>query len=94
MTLESIGPHPFELDEQDRQIVRIATSFLDHEVLYTFPPGFHAWQRASFIESINTHWASDASGPLNLHEDEKICHNSVDLILDSSQILTQNPGSE
>jgi hypothetical protein len=55
MTLESIGPHPFELDEQDRQKVRIATLFLDHEDLYTFSPGFHAWQWASFIESINTH---------------------------------------
>ncbi len=93
MDLELIGPHPFERDEQGRQKVRIGTLFLDQKVLYTLPPGVHAWQRSAFIESVNRQRAGGATGPFSLEEEEKICRNSVDLIFEPDQVLIRpNPG--
>jgi hypothetical protein len=82
MNLQLIGPHPFERDDQGLQKVRIGTLFLGHNALYTLPPGVHAWQRSSFIESINRQRAGNRLGPLGLDEEEQICSNSVDLIAD------------
>jgi hypothetical protein len=87
MDLELIGPHPFERDEQGRQKVRIGTLFLDPKALYTLPPGVHAWQRSAFIDSLNRRRAGGAPGPLTLEEEERICHNSVDLVFEAEHIL-------
>jgi hypothetical protein len=93
LELELIGPHPFDRDEQGRQKVRIGTLFLEPKVLYTLPPGVHAWQRSAFIESLNRQPAAAASGPLSQEEEERICRNSVDLIFEADLVLIRpNPG--
>jgi hypothetical protein len=92
MDLELIGPHPFDQDKQGRQQVRVGTLFLGHKVLYTLPPGVHAWQRSAFIESLNSKRAKAGAGPLSLEEEEKVCRDSVDLIFDPGQVLIRpNP---
>ena len=58
MQLELIGPHPFALDEQGRQITRIGTLFPSYGVLWTQPPCVHALQRLGFIERVNAERAS------------------------------------
>ena len=92
MALSIIGPHPFERDERGEQKVRIGTLFLDQEVLYTLPPGVHAWQRSGFIERLNAVRAREGLQPITLDEEEQLCARSVDLIFDPDQILIRpNP---
>lgn len=92
MGLKLIGPHPFEKDGQGGPRVRIGTLFLEPGVLYTQPPGVHAWQRTAFIESVNTQRAAEGRPPLSLEEEDRLCARSVDLIFDPTQILIRpNP---
>jgi hypothetical protein len=53
MQLQLIGPHPFARDEQGKQLARIGTLFPEQSVLFTQPPGVHAWQRLEFIAHLN-----------------------------------------
>ena len=92
MALKLIGPHPFEKDDQGRQKVRIGTLFLEAAVLYTQPPGVHAWQRSAFIELLNTERAAAGRPALSLEEEAQLCARSVDLIFDPAQIFIRpNP---
>lgn len=86
MALRLIGPHPFEPDGRGAQSVRIGTLFLDEGVLYTQPPGVHAWQRTGFIELQNSQRAAAGLPPLALEEEQRICSRSVDLVFDPGQI--------
>lgn len=86
MALKLIGPHPFEKDERGAQKVRIGTLFLDAAVLYTEPPGVHAWQRSAFIELLNAQRLTEAVPALSAEEQEQLCARSVDLIFDPGQI--------
>src|SRR6185436_16050590 len=86
MGLKLIGPHPFERDAQGNQRVRIGTLFLEQQVLYTLPPGVHAWQRSFFIEQLNAGRTLTGMAPLSLEDEERLCLNSVDLIFDPGQI--------
>ncbi|MCX6928005.1 MAG: hypothetical protein NT154_33065 [Verrucomicrobia bacterium] len=87
MQLELIGPHPFALDAQGRQITRIGTLFPAHNTLWTQLPGVHALQRLGFIERINSERAGKAVPPLSLEEEEKLSAESVDLIFEADHIL-------
>ena len=87
MPLRIIGPHPFERDEGGGQKVRIGTLFLAQGVLYTQPPGVHAWQRSSFIESLNNARTADSRAPVTPDEEQRIIAESVDLVFDPDQIL-------
>ena len=69
MQLQVIGPHPFAQDEQGQQLTRIGTLFPEHAVLYTKPPGVHAWQRLDFIEYLNNQRASQGAAPLSPEEE-------------------------
>lgn len=90
--LKLTGPHPFAKDEQGNQSVHIGTLFLDASVLYTEPPGVHAWQRTSFIESLNVERAAAGQPPLSLEDEDRLCARSVDLIFDPEQIcIRPNP---
>jgi hypothetical protein len=92
MPLELIGPHPLERDEQGRQKARIGTLFLEQKVLYTLPPGVHAWQRSAFMESRNAQRTRDALAPMTLEQEDDICRHSVDLIFEPDHILIRpNP---
>lgn len=92
MTLELIGPHPFERDEVGHQKVRIGTLFLDFKVLYTLAPAVHAWQRSAFIDLINSRREKAGSACLTPEQEEEICRGSVDLIFDPDHILIRpNP---
>src|SRR5260370_24625750 len=92
MELKLIGPHPFERDAQGQQKVRIGTLFPSQDVLYTQPPGVHAWQRSGFIELLNAQHAKDGLPSLSLDEEQHLCADSVDLVFDPIQILIRpNP---
>jgi hypothetical protein len=92
MALKLIGPHPFEKDEHGGQKVRIGTLFLEAGVLYTQPPGVHAWQRSAFIDLQNAQRATEELPPLSLEDEDRLCVRSVDLIFDPNQILIRpNP---
>ncbi len=85
--LEIIGPHPFARDEQGRQLVRIGTLFPDQLVLYTEPPGVHAWQRLNFLDCLNGRRASQGLPPLTPDEEQQVASNSVDLVFEADQIM-------
>jgi len=87
MQLDVIGPQPFARDAQGQQAVRIGTLFLEHDVLFTQPPGVHAWQRAGFIEHLNKRRAASGQPPLTADEEEAISCNSVDLFFDPDVVL-------
>lgn len=92
MGLKLIGPHPFERDQNGDQKVRIGTLFLEHGLLYSQPPGIHAWQRSAFIQLLNTQRAEQSLSPLTLEEEQRLCARSADLIFDPEQILIRpNP---
>ena len=93
MQLELIGPHPFAQDEQGRQVTRIGTLFPEFRLLYTQPPGVHAWQRRGFIERLNTQRTVQGLPLLSPEEEHSVSTNSVDLVFDSEQILIR-PDSE
>lgn len=87
MALELIGPHPFERDEAGRQATRIGTLFPQFAALYTKPPAVHAWQRANFIDLLNTRRAAQANAPLTPEEEQDLSVNSVDLVFEADHIL-------
>jgi hypothetical protein len=87
MQLQLIGPHPFARDEQGRQLTQIGTLFPDFSVLYTQPPGVHAWQRLNFIEHLNAERAAKGSLALSPEQEEAVSVNSVDLVFEADQIL-------
>ncbi len=87
MQLELIGPHPLARDERGGQITRIGTLFPAYSVLYTKPPGVHAWQRLGFMDHLNGQRAAKGLPPMTPEEEEKVAINSVDLFFDADQIL-------
>jgi hypothetical protein len=87
VSLEIIGPHPFEQDEHGAQKVRIGTLFPEQNVLYTQIPGVHAWQRASFIDLVNSRRAAKGLSPLNFEEEQRLAGESVDLIFEPDYLL-------
>ena len=87
MSLELIGPHPFERDENGLQKVRIGTLFPEQNVLYTQIPGVHAWQRASFIDLVNTRRAAQTLPELTFEEEQRLAVESVDLIFEPDYLL-------
>ena len=87
MSLEIIGPHPFERDEKGSQKVRIGTLFPEQNVLYTELPGVHAWQRASFIDLVNSRRAAQSLPALTFEEEQRLTVESVDLIFEPDYLL-------
>ncbi len=87
MQLQLIGPHPFERDDQGRQITRIGTLFPGHLTLWTGAPCVHAMQRLGFIDRLNADRAQSSLPPLTLEEEEQLAANSVDLIFEADHIL-------
>lgn len=87
MTLELIGPAPFERDSEGRQRTRIGTLFPDYSALYTRPPEVHAVQRLGFIERVNALRAAQGLAALAPEQEEAISATSVDLIFESDHIL-------
>src|SRR5664280_2885928 len=87
MQLELIGPHPFALDQQGRQIPCIGILFPQFGVLWTKPPCMHALQRLEFIDRVNAERASKSLPPLSPAEEESLATESVDLIFESDHIL-------
>src|ERR1035437_1947184 len=87
MQLELIGPHPFALDQQGRQITCIGILFPQFGVLWTKPPCMHALQRLEFIDRVNAERASKSLPPLSPAEEESLAAESVDLIFESDHIL-------
>jgi hypothetical protein len=87
MQIELIGPHPFARDEAGRQLTRIGTLFPGAGVLYTSPPGVHAWQRVNFVEYLNRQRTAKGLGNLTPEEEQKISNDSVDLVFDLGHIL-------
>jgi hypothetical protein len=87
MEVELIGPHPLKADKQGAQPAHIGTAFPEFGVLYTQPPGVHAWQRQGFIDCLNDRRAAQSVPPLTPEDEERICTNSVDLIFEPELIL-------
>jgi hypothetical protein len=88
MELELIGPHPFELaPDNGQQKTRIGTVFPAYRVIYTKPPAVHAWQRAGFIEKLNTDRANQGQPPLTEAEELQVSTESVDLVFEPNTIL-------
>ncbi len=87
MKLELIGPHPFAVGPDGRQLTRIGTLFPDQGALYTQTPGVHAWQRLNFIDHLNARRAAVQEPVLTPEEESNITANSVDLIFESDHIL-------
>jgi hypothetical protein len=87
MQVELIGPHPLTPDKQGTQPVHIGTVFPEAGVLYTQPPGIHAWQRQGFIDWLNARKAAQGLSPLTPEAEERVCTNSVDLIFEPELIL-------
>jgi hypothetical protein len=87
MQLRVIGPHPFDRDEGGQQLTRIGTLFPEQAVLYTQPPGIHAWQRSNYIELVNAERARQSLPPLTNDEEESICRHSVDLVFESDHLF-------
>jgi hypothetical protein len=86
MQLELVGPHPFGRDGQGQQLTRIGTLFPAARVLWTRPPGLHAWQRLNFLDHLKAQRAANAP-PLTPEEEQISSANSVDLFFDSDLIL-------
>ena len=87
MQVDIIGPRPFARDPQGQLLTRIGTLFPERYVLYTQPPGVHAWQRLRFIEHLNAQRAASSIAPLGVEEEQNVTLNSVDLIFDEEYIL-------
>src|SRR5690242_9082182 len=87
MQLRLIGPHPLARDEQGQQLTRIGTLFPNHGVLYTQPPGVHAWQRACFIDELNSERALQGAPALTPEEESAVSCSSVDLIFEPDHVL-------
>jgi hypothetical protein len=87
MDIELIGPHPLGRDTQGQLLTRIGTLFTDRRVLYTKPPGVHAWQRCAYIQILNAQRAEQGLPPLSSEDEESLCANSVDLVFDADQVL-------
>ena len=87
MQVELIGPHPLTADKQGEQPAHIGTAFPEFGVVYTQPPGVHAWQRQGFIDTLNARRDAESKPPLTPEEEERICENSVDLIFEPELIL-------
>jgi hypothetical protein len=87
MELELIGPRPCEPNGPNGQTVRIGTLFTDYGVLYTEPPGVHAWQRLGFLNTLNTKRAAQNQPALTPAEEENIAARSVDLFFDAESIF-------
>lgn len=86
--VETIGEHPFDVDEQGRLRTRIATLFVTERVLWTKHPPFHWGQREAFIAQLNERRATAGLPPLSEAEEEAVRQSAVDLILapDSIQV--------
>ncbi|HOX59336.1 MAG TPA: hypothetical protein P5205_19400 [Candidatus Paceibacterota bacterium] len=92
MQLELIGPHPFEVDAQGRQMSRIGSLFPSYGALWTQLPGVHAVQRLGFIERVNAERTRKELPPLSREEEEGLSAGSVDLIFEPDHILIRpNP---
>jgi hypothetical protein len=87
MKLELIGPHPFATDPEGRQLTRIGTLFPEYAVLYTQPPGVHAWQRLNFVSHLNSQRTAAGQPLLTPQEEEQVMTCSVDLIFECDHIL-------
>ncbi len=87
MTVEIIGPHPFDRDAQGRQRARIGTLFLDPPAVYTQLPGVHALQRMHFAAWLNTRRAEVNQPPLTTEEEQHLFDHSVDLFFEPDQIV-------
>jgi hypothetical protein len=87
MELELIGRHPFDRDEQGRQITQIGTVFPSSGVLWTQPPPVHALQRQGYLEHVNAKRAASGQPPLTQKEEDAFCLESVDLIFSETHIL-------
>ncbi len=85
--LEVIGPHPFARDTSGQQLTRIGTLFPEFRVLYTRPPGVHAYQRCSFIEHLNAKRAAESLPPLSATDEDAVYANAVDLVFESDHLL-------
>src|SRR5690242_5348428 len=87
MQLEVIGPRPFARDSQGQLATRIGTLFPSKNVLYTQPPGVHAWQRLNFIDFLNQQRNTSGLEPLSSAEEQALATDSVDLIMEADHIL-------
>jgi hypothetical protein len=87
MSIEIIGPNPFDLDQYGALKTRIGTAFPDYDVIYTESPAVHAWQRAAFIDVLNQRRSSRSLPTLSPEEEEKVAIRSVDLIVEPDHIL-------
>jgi len=87
MQVELIGPQPFARDPHGQLLTRIGTLFPDRSVLYTQPPGVHAWQRLNFIDHLNAQRATSSLAPLTPEEEQAVTSYSVDLIFEADHIL-------
>ena len=87
MQIELIGPLPFARNSQGQLLTRIGTLFTDRNVLYTQPPGVHAWQRLNFIDHLNAQRGANSLAPLTPDDEQILTNNSVDLIFETDHIL-------
>lgn len=87
MSLEVIGPHPFELDEKGQLKTRIGSLFPSDRCLFTEVPGVHAWQRLRFIERLNAQREGLSLPPLTAEQEADVSANSVDLVFEPGMIL-------
>jgi hypothetical protein len=86
MGLEILGAPPLEHDAEGRPKARVATIFPKHKVLITLP-GIHAWQRNTFLARLNKKRSEQGLPPLTSTEEERELASSVDLIIETDQIL-------
>ncbi len=86
MSLEILGPKPFERDESGRLKSPIGTIFPRYNVLVTVP-GIHASQRHIFISHLNQKRISLGLSPLNYEEEIRIASEAVDLVFEGDVIL-------
>jgi hypothetical protein len=86
MSVEIIGPRPFETDAEGRLKSRVATVFPRHRVLVTLP-GIHAWQRMQFLEWLNAERSQANQPPLKPEEEAAVCAHSVDLFIEPALFL-------
>jgi hypothetical protein len=86
MTIEVIGPHPFERDATGKQKTHIGTVFPSRRTLVTLP-GIHATQRLEFVEQLNARRHASGQPALTTEEEETECRRSVDLVFEADHIL-------
>jgi hypothetical protein len=86
MTIEILGPRPFERDASGKQKTHIGTVFPVRRTLVTVP-GIHATQRIEFIDHLNQRRLATGQPPLTGPEEEVEFTKSVDLIFAADQIL-------